>query len=324
MLDLKAENILGKIAFVLVPILALASLLPIVSSATALVAGLVASAIFGNPYIRVTRRYVSPLLQISIIGLGAGMNLSVIGRVGAQGVVYTMIGISSTMALGWVLSRWLRIESATGTLISVGTAICGGSAIAAVAPVIQAKDQEVTVSLGTIFILNALALCVFPWIGTQLNLSQQAFGLWSALAIHDTSSVVGATMQYGAEALAVGTTLKLARALWIAPVALIISIIHSRLQGSTGKRAAIKIPWFIFGFLAAAALVTTLPTLQSAGQLVSMMAKRSLVLTLFLIGANLTPSALKKVGWRPLVHGILLWISVGGATLAAVKMGIIH
>lgn len=324
MLEHKAHSTPEKIALFLMPVLALATLLPDVSSATGLMAGLIISAIFGNPYIRVTRRYVSPLLQISIIGLGAGMNLGVIGRVGAQGVVYTMVGISSTMALGWVLSRWLRIGSHTGTLISVGTAICGGSAIAAVAPVLQAKEQEVSVALGTIFILNAIALCVFPWIGTQLNLSQQAFGLWSALAIHDTSSVVGATMHYGAEALTVGTTLKLARALWIAPVALIISVIHARSQGSTGKRAAIKIPWFILGFLAAAALVTVLPALQPTGQLMSMVAKRSLVLTLFLIGANLTPSALKKVGWRPLIHSILLWISVGGATLAAVKMGVIH
>ena len=322
--EYKANSPKGKIALAVVPILALASLLPEVSSATALLTGLITSAIFGNPYIRITRRYVSPLLQISIIGLGAGMNLSVIGRVGGQGVVYTMVGIALTMALGWALSRWLQVSSHTSTLISVGTAICGGSAIAAVAPVIQAKEQEVTVSLATIFILNAIALCIFPWIGAQLNLSQQAFGLWSALSIHDTSSVVGATMQYGAEALTVGTTLKLARALWIAPVALIISVIHSRLQGRTGKAAAVRVPWFIFGFLAAAALVTILPSLQSAGQLISTIAKRSLVLTLFLIGANLTPSALKAVGWRPLVHGILLWISVAGATLAAVKIGIIH
>jgi uncharacterized integral membrane protein (TIGR00698 family) len=266
---------------------------------------------------------VSPLLQWSIIGLGAGMNLSVIGKVGANGVLYTIVGIVGTILLGFALARWLGVPPKLATLISVGTAICGGSAIAAVAPVIEAEDRDVTVALGTVFVLNAAALVIFPYIGHALNLSQFAFGTWSALAIHDTSSVVGSSMQFGPEALAVGTTTKLVRALWIAPVALTIGAIYSRLLKKSEASAKPKVPLFIIGFLLTATLRTFIPAISDIADIVANTAKRSLVMTLFLIGVNLSPKTLKAVGVKPLIHGISLWFLVGGATLAAILTGLI-
>jgi len=281
------------------------------------------AALLGNPHQTVTKKIVSPLLQWSIIGLGAGMNLSVIGKVGAHGVIYTIIGIVGTVMLGFVLAKWLNVPPKLATLISVGTAICGGSAIAAVAPVIEAEDKDVTVSLGTVFVLNAAALVVFPYIGHALNLSQFAFGTWSALAIHDTSSVVGASMLFGPEALAVGTTTKLVRALWIAPVALTIGAIYSRLLKKSESAAKPKIPLFILGFLLAATARTFIPAISDVADIIATTAKRSLVMTLFLIGVNLSPKTLKAVGLRPLIHGISLWFLVGGATLGAILCGLI-
>lgn len=208
-------------------------------------------------------------------------------------------------------------------LITVGTAICGGSAIAAAAPVIRAKHHEVTVSLATIFLLNAVALLVFPALGTRLGLSQDQFGLWSALAIHDTSSVVGATMQYGARALEVGTTVKLARALWIVPLTVALGAFY-RPSGDAAEAGKPKRPWFILGFLAAAALVTFFPSLRPAGAVLGTGAKRLLILTLFLIGSGLTASSLKSVGARPLVMGVVLWLLTASATLTGVLTGLIR
>ncbi|MBM4250823.1 MAG: putative sulfate exporter family transporter [Deltaproteobacteria bacterium] len=312
-----------RCSYILIPILALFCWLPAVSSALALLGGVMIAALLGNPHQTVTKKIVSPLLQWSIIGLGAGMNLSVIGKVGAHGVIYTIIGIVGTVMLGFVLAKWLNVPPKLATLISVGTAICGGSAIAAVAPVIEAEDKDVTVSLGTVFVLNAAALVVFPYIGHALNLSQFAFGTWSALAIHDTSSVVGASMLFGPEALAVGTTTKLVRALWIAPVALTIGAIYSRLLKKSESAAKPKIPLFILGFLLAATARTFIPAISDVADIIATTAKRSLVMTLFLIGVNLSPKTLKAVGLRPLIHGISLWFLVGGATLGAILCGLI-
>lgn len=315
-----------KPAHWIVPIGAAAMLLPQVSAGMALLAGIVVAVGFGNPFVQFTRAWTHRLLAVSVVGLGAGMDLNVVGRVGLHGIGYTLLGIAFALSVGTVLARLLKVNGDTGLLIAVGTAICGGSAIAAVAPVIRAKSSEVSVALGTVFMLNALALITFPSIGHYLDLSQAQFGLWSALAIHDTSSVVGATLQYGAESLQVGTTIKLARALWIVPVALAVGVWHTRThQTDTGApKTKAKRPWFILGFLLTAALVTYVPALQSAGHMVEAGAKRALVLTLFLIGCNLTKDALRTVGLRPFIQGVTLWILVASATLAAITTGLIR
>lgn len=308
---------------VLVPLGAALSLLPFITTAEALIAGVALALLVGNPYVAFTRKNTHRLLSWGVIGLGAGMDLRVVARAGANGLLYTVLGIATAITLGMLLARLLKVPGVTGLLISVGTAICGGSAIAAVVPVVRAKEQEASVALGTVFLLNSVALLVFPPLGHALGLSEDQFGLWAALAIHDTSSVVGAALQYGKHALEVATTVKLARALWIVPVTLAVGAWYSRRTGEAGKGQAKK-PWFILGFVLAAALVTFIPALQPAGHIVSVVAKQALVLTLFLIGVNLVPSALRAVGLRPLVQGFTLWITFGGLSLAAVMLHLIR
>jgi uncharacterized integral membrane protein (TIGR00698 family) len=306
-----------RIAF---PLIALATLWPFFSPGIALMIGIVLALSIGNPYPLTTARVITPLLQISVVGLGAGMNLIEVGHAGVHGFFYTVIGISLTLTVGLMLGRLLGTQRDTSLLVTVGTAICGGSAIAAVAPVIRARSQDVSVALATVFFLNAVALIIFPPIGHHLGLGQIQFGIWSALAIHDTSSVVGAAMQYGARALEIATTIKLTRALWIVPVTLVIGSLWNRGGEETGAGKA-KRPWFILGFVAAAALVTWMPSLKPAGHLVFVAAQRSLVVTLFLIGSGLSRSALLMVGKRPLIQGFILWIVMGTATLGAILIG---
>lgn len=308
----------------LIPLGALAALTPWVSSWMALALGLTLTLIVGNPYMSLIKNITHRLLALSIVGLGAGLNLGVIGQVGLQGIGYTVVGILAAALVGTTLGKILQTEKDTSLLITVGTAICGGSAIAAVAPVINAKHHEVSVSLGTVFMLNATALVLFPWIGHQLLLDQNQFGLWSALAIHDTSSVVGATLQYGPEALAVGTTVKLARALWIIPVAMIIGFIRARTDKTNVQKQKPKKPWFILGFIIAAALVTWVPSLAPLGHELESIAKRLMVLTLFLIGSSLNREAIKSVGVKPFVQGFLLWVIMASGSLAAIYSGFIH
>jgi uncharacterized integral membrane protein (TIGR00698 family) len=302
------------------PIIACASLLPFVSPGVALMAGIALALTVGNPYPQTTARVVTPLLQISVIGLGAGMNLVEVGRAGVHGFFYTVIGISLTMALGLTMGWLLRTERNISLLVTVGTAICGGSAIAAVAPAIRAKNYEVSVALATVFFLNAVALFIFPPLGHHFGLDQMQFGVWSALAIHDTSSVVGAAMQYGARALEIATTIKLTRALWIVPVTLVIGMLWNRGSETKGTGKA-KRPWFILGFLAMAAIVTWIPSLKPSAHGVFIGAQRSLVVTLFLIGSGLSREALKAVGRQPLIQGFLLWIVMGSGTLGAILIG---
>jgi uncharacterized integral membrane protein (TIGR00698 family) len=306
-----------RIAF---PLIALATLWPFFSPGIALMIGIVLALSIGNPYPLTTARVITPLLQISVVGLGAGMNLVEVGHAGVHGFFYTVIGISLTLTVGLMLGRLLGTQRDTSLLVTVGTAICGGSAIAAVAPVIRAKSQDVSVALATVFFLNAVALIIFPPIGHHLGLGQMQFGIWSALAIHDTSSVVGAAMQYGARALEIATTIKLTRALWIVPVTLVIGSFWNRGGEEVGAGKA-KRPWFILGFVVAAALVTWMPSLKPAGHLVFVGAQRSLVVTLFLIGSGLSRSALMMVGKRPLIQGFILWIVMGTATLGAILIG---
>jgi uncharacterized integral membrane protein (TIGR00698 family) len=307
------------IAKILIPVVGLLCLTPWMPSSLALLAGVAIAVLLDNPYAQQTKLHTARLLSWSVMGLGAGMNLEVVAKVGLHGFGYTIVGISLTLLLGFLLAKALKIERDTGVLISVGTAICGGSAIAAIAPTLRAKPHSISVALGTVFMLNALALIIFPPIGHWFELSQTQFGLWSALAIHDTSSVVGSTLQYGAEALQIGTTVKLARALWIVPLTLASSFIFARHAAADQQKP--KRPWFILGFIIAAAIVTWVPMMQAPGHLVESIAKRTLVLTLFLIGANLTLATLKSVGIKPFIQGFALWIIVASTTLGAVLTG---
>lgn len=313
-------NKAGWAARVILPLIALATLLPFISPGIALMAGIVVALTIGNAYPSTTARMVTPLLQISVIGLGAGMNLIEVGHAGVHGFFYTVIGITLTLVAGLALGRALGTERDTSLLVTVGTAICGGSAIAAVAPAIRAGSHSVSVALATVFFLNAVALLIFPPIGHHFGLSQMQFGIWSALAIHDTSSVVGAAMQYGARALEIATTIKLTRALWIVPVTLIIGTVWNRGEDQAGTGKA-KRPWFILGFVVAAAIVTWIPSLKPAGHLIFKGAQRSLVVTLFLIGSGLSREALRVVGKRPLIQGFILWVLMGCGTLGAILLG---
>jgi uncharacterized integral membrane protein (TIGR00698 family) len=225
------------------------------SSASALMAGAALALTVGNPFVETSKKWIHRLLSLAVVGLGLEMDLVMVGKAGAHGLGYTAAGIAFAFSIGFFLRKVLKANREVALLITAGTAICGGSAIAALAPVIRAKYQEVTIALATVFLLNAVALIIFPPIGWHLGLSQEQFGLWSALAIHDTSSVVGATLQYGKRALEVGTTVKLARALWIVPMTLVIGSLY-RHEGAQTDQARPKRPWFILGFLAAAALVT--------------------------------------------------------------------
>ena len=287
------------------------------SSAVALALGVAIAVVLGNPIIEKTRVYSQQLLTLSIIGLGAGMNLEKVAQAGISGLGFTLASILLTLALGLFLGQIFGTESDASILISVGTAICGGSAIAAIAPVIKAKSHSMAVALGTVFMLNAVALVIFPIIGRYFELSQSQFGYWSALAIHDTSSVIGAGLQYGAEALQIGTTVKLARALWIVPLTLAFGYLSKGKKDESGAKA--KKPWFILGFLAMAAVVTWIPQLQSAGHIVELVAQKGLVLTLFFIGSNLSRETMKQVGIKPFLQGFTLWVVVSISTLTIIR-----
>jgi uncharacterized integral membrane protein (TIGR00698 family) len=280
----------------------------------ALAVGLVFGLAFPHPFPKQAKSYSKTLLQVCVVGLGFGMNLHDVLRAGRSGFVYTALGIAATMAIGIGLGRLLNVEPTCALLISVGTAICGGSAIAAVGPVAGAKDEEMSVSLGTVFILNAVGLLVFPAIGALVGLSQPQFGLWAALAIHDTSSVVGAAAKYGAAALAVGTTVKLARALWIVPLTLGTAFLKRR-------EARIQWPWFILFFCLAAVANTYFGSSREVFWWLTWLARIGLTVTLFLIGSGITKSTLKTVGARPLIQGVILWVIVGVGSLILIRMG---
>jgi uncharacterized integral membrane protein (TIGR00698 family) len=290
----------------------------------ALLGGVLVTLALGNPWAARTKALTPRLLAFSVMGLGAAMNLATVAVVGLEGFGYTVVGILCTLLLGIALGRALAVPRATGTLIGVGTAICGGSAIAAAAPVIGASDEETSAALGIVFLLNATALLLFPVVGHQLGLTQHAFGLWAALAIHDTSSVVGASTTYGPEALLVATTTKLVRALWIVPVTLALGVMVGRAKGAAPGSNKAKRPWFILGFLAAAAIVSFFPTLRPAGRVVASAAQRLLVLTLFLLGLGLSRGTLARVGARPFLMGVCLWVLVATGTLGAILVGWIH
>ncbi|MDI5888670.1 YeiH family protein [Flavobacterium yafengii] len=283
-----------------------------VSPPVALVLGLIVANLFGHPFLELNHKATHFLLQFSVVGLGFGMNVHSAVSAGKEGFLFTIISIVSTLVLGTFLGKWLKTEKKTSHLISCGTAICGGSAIAAIAPVIKSNEKQTSVALGVIFILNSVALFLFPAVGDWLDLSQKEFGLWCAIAIHDTSSVVGAASKYGPEALQIATTVKLARALWIIPLALITAFIF---KNKSGK---IKIPYFIGLFILAMIANTYLPQMKSIGPHFVSVAKIGLTVTLFLIGSGLNRTVLKSVGLKPLAQGILLWGFIATATLISI------
>ena len=283
----------------------------LVSPAIALLGGLIYGLTLAHPFQAESRDVTKSLLQGSVVALGFGMNLHEVLHAGRSGFVYTALSITAAMLLGLGLGYIIHVAKKPSFLISVGTAICGGSAIAAVGPIVGASEEEMAVSLGTVFVLNSVALFLFPPVGFALHMSQSQFGLWSALAIHDTSSVVGATAKYGPTALAIGTTIKLARALWIVPLSVGTALVLK-------SKARIQWPWFILFFCLAALLNTLLPQFHSAFGALNHMGKLGLTVTLFLIGTSLTRETLRKVGIRPLLQGLTLWVIVGAGTLALI------
>jgi uncharacterized integral membrane protein (TIGR00698 family) len=288
-----------------------------ISPPLALLGGLIYGLSVPHPFHAESKRLSKLLLQASVVALGFGMNLHEVLQAGRSGFLYTALSITLAMLIGLGLGYLIRVSQKPSFLISAGTAICGGSAIAAVGPIAQANEEEMAVSLGAVFILNSVALFLFPVIGFALHMSQTQFGLWSALAIHDTSSVVGATAKYGPTALAVGTTIKLARALWIVPLSVVTAV-------ALKSKARIQWPWFILFFCFAALLNTLLPAFNSTFGAFNHLGKIGLTVTLFLIGTGLNKQTLRHVGIRPLLQGLTLWIIVGTSTLALILSNWIH
>ena len=282
---------------------------PLITPPIALLMGLIIAQFIGHPYLHLNHKATHILLQISVVGLGFGMNINNAMKAGKEGILFTVISIIGTLVIGYFMGKFLKIEKKTSYLISAGTAICGGSAIAAISPVIKAEEKQISVALGTIFILNSIALVVFPIIGHQLNLSQNQFGLWCAIAIHDTSSVVGAASKYGTVALEIATTVKLARALWIIPVAFFSMLLFKN------KNSKLKIPYFIGLFVLAMIANTYSPFVREYSSYLVVIAKAGLTVTLFLIGCGLSKKVLQSVGIKPLLQGIVLWLIISVAAL---------
>ncbi|WBV60498.1 putative sulfate exporter family transporter [Chryseobacterium camelliae] len=289
--------------------LAVLCLTPLVSSPIALLLGFILAIIIGNPFEKALHYYIHLLLQISIVGLGFGLKLDEALEAGKSGLVLTIISICTVMVLGYFLGKFLKLERPLFYLISVGTAICGGSAIAATSPIIKPSTKQISLALAIVFTLNSVALFVYPMIGHFLNLSQEEFGLWCAVGIHDTSSVVGAASKYGNEALKIATTVKLARALWIIPVSLITMFIFK------SKESKIKIPWFIAYFIVAILLNTYFPFFDRFSSGITVAAKSGLNLTLFFIGSTLSIQTLKTIGFKPLALAVFLWVFISAGNL---------
>jgi uncharacterized integral membrane protein (TIGR00698 family) len=300
-----------KIVFFLGMILAASGFL---SPPFALLAGIAYGFTFVHPYQLDSRELSRFLLQAAVVALGFGMNLHEVLHAGKSGFLYTAISISAAMLLGWLLGRTLGVAKKASFLITVGTAICGGSAIAAVAPITKPDEEEMAMSLGTVFILNSVALLLFPAIGLALHMSQTQFGLWAALAIHDTSSVVGAAAKYGTQALQIGTTVKLARALWIVPVAMITAYFAK-------SKTQVRMPWFILFFCLAAVANTYLPVGAAIYPAISRLGRLGLTVVLFLIGTGLSKETLRRVGVRPFLQGVCLWAVVATLSLLAIRAG---
>lgn len=293
-------------------IVAILCFFPFVSPPMALFCGIVFSLLkIEKPF--QFKKYSSPLLQYSVVLMGFGMNLQQVVEVSSKGIVLTACSVLLVFLLGVLLGKIFKVDKNTSFLISSGTAICGGSAIAAVSPIVGAKDSQISFSLTVVFVLNAIALFIFPYIGEYFNMSQEDFGYWSAIAIHDTSSVVGASASYGKEALQVATTVKLARTLWIIPLSFLVMFLNRKENQGKGK---IKIPWFILYFIIAILIAGFIPVLQPAYSVLSYIGKRGMVLALFMIGNGFNLSELKKVGIKPFILGLVLWVIISVSTFS--------
>lgn len=304
-------NKYNKLLFI---VLVLVCFTPFVSPAVALFLGLAFALTAGHPYPVFSKKTSKYLLQFSVVGLGFGMDLYESVQTGKDGMVFTVVSVISVLALGIYLGKRMQMDRKTAYLISSGTAICGGSAIAAVGPVVKADDNEMSMALGTIFILNAIALFIFPPIGHLLQMTQEQFGMWAAIAIHDTSSVVGAGAAYGEKALEIATMVKLTRALWIIPLTLVTMFIFKQ------KGAKVSIPWFIFFFVLAMIANTFLPIPESVSFGMVWLAKKGLTITLFLIGSGLSSRVIRQVGVRPMIQGVILWIFIALMSLAVIML----
>jgi uncharacterized integral membrane protein (TIGR00698 family) len=305
-------NITPEIKKLIFIICATFCLTPFASPAIALLAGLVVAQFIGHPYLHLNHKATHLLLQASVVGLGFGMNVHSAMQAGSEGILFTIASITGTLVFGYLMGGWLHIERKTSFLISSGTAICGGSAIAAISPVIKAEEKQISVALGCVFVLNAVALFIFPAIGHYLNMSQTQFGLWCAIAIHDTSSVIGASSKYGPHALEVATTVKLARALWIIPVSFMAALMFK----NPSKK--VRIPYFIALFIVAMVANTYIPEISIIRPYLVYAARAGLTLTLFLVGAGLSRQVLASVGFRQLLQGVVLWIVISATALYAV------
>ena len=303
---LSLESTPKKIIFFLGVILCITNY---VTPALALLMGVLIAQFIGHPYSSKNSKATSYLLKTSVIGLGFGLNITTALQVGKDGFIFTVISIVSILIFGFLLGKLFKVERKTSYLISAGTAICGGSAIAAISPIINAKENQISIALGTVFILNSVALIVFPYFGTTLSLSQTQFGMWCAIAIHDTSSVVGAASTYGDEALTIATTVKLARALWIIPLGFLSAFIFKT------KGSKVKIPYFIFLFILAIILSTYVPFIEDYKGIIVEIAKKGLTLTLFLIGCGLNRSLIINAGLKPIIQGVILWGFISIAAL---------
>lgn len=292
-------------------IVAILCLFPFVTAPMALFCGILFSLLkIEKPF--QFKKYSSPILQYSVVLMGFGMNLQQVIEVSSKGIILTACSVLLVFLLGVFLGKILKVERNTTFLISSGTAICGGSAIAAVSPIVGAKDSQISFSLTVVFVLNAIALFIFPFIGHYFNMSQESFGYWSAIAIHDTSSVVGAGAEYGKEALQVAATVKLARTLWIIPLSFLVLLLNRKNNQGKGK---IKIPWFILYFVIAILIAGFIPVLQPAYSVLSYIGKRGMILALFMIGSGFNFADLKTVGVRPFLLGVFLWIIISVSTL---------
>lgn len=283
------------------------------SPAIALFVGIVFALLLKNPYSKQSKKVSKYLLQVAVVGLGFGMNLHESLKAGSEGMLFTIVSVTGVMVVGYFIGRWLKITPKLSYLISSGTAICGGSAIAAISPVVNADENETSMSLAIVFTLNAIALFIFPPIGQWLDLTQQQFGLWAAIAIHDTSSVVGAGAHYGQEALTVATTVKLTRALWIIPLSLVSLLFFTK-----SKKRGITVPWFIFLFIVAMIINTYTHIPEIVLTSISRASHCFLSMTLFLIGGTLSPKAIRKVGVRPVLEGVILWVIIAVGALAVI------
>ena len=307
-------KILKKIIFLL-----LLAVSVFVSPAVALFTGIVLALFVGNPYGALSKKVSKYLLQAAVVGLGFGMNLHESLAAGKDGIIFTIVSVTGVMVIGYSIGRMMGILPKLSYLISAGTAICGGSAIAAVSPVVKADDNETSISLAVIFTLNAIALFIFPPIGEMLGLTQNQFGLWAAIAIHDTSSVVGAASIYGEEALKVATTVKLTRALWIIPLSIVSIFIFARQnRNQEGEKTKINIPWFIFLFILAMVINTYISLPEGLLEVIKVASHKALSVTLFLIGCGLSVASIKKVGFKPVLLGVILWIIISVVTLFVV------